>query len=131
MPKTMSHTECFDFYGTVPKNIRWSWSGKSLDGKIISVTFWKDKFENGGKSYRSVSHLPDDKWVGSPGHNELIENLKHSFEKCDGILHVIIALAKDVNASPRSIAECYPAKGLIMRLTHFDETTGDFVAERV
>jgi hypothetical protein len=127
----MSHSECFAAYGTVPGNIRWSWSGRSADGKTVSVTFWQDKFESGGLVYRSSAHMPDDKWFGSPGHKELIENLQHAHDHCDGELRVIVAIAKDPTVSPRSIAECFPAKKLRMRLTHLDVATGDFLAERI
>lgn len=122
---------CFEEYGTIPRNIRWSWSGRSADGRTVAVTFWQDKFEDGGRLYRSAAHMPDDQWFGSPGHNELMDNLQHAKVHCGGELRIIIAIAKDKNASPRSIAECFPAKNMRMKLTHFDRATGDFVVERI
>ena len=31
-------TESFEFFGVVPKNARWSWSGRSTDGSVVAVT---------------------------------------------------------------------------------------------
>jgi hypothetical protein len=64
----------------------------------------------------------------SPSFTEWIENLVWASEHCGGRFHVIIAKAKDVNADPRSIEECFPSK-VVMRLTHFDRETGALVAE--
>ncbi len=41
MPKVWTHKECFEVYGTIPKNPRWSWSGRSAAGKVVSATFWQ------------------------------------------------------------------------------------------
>lgn len=74
MGKSWTHKECFDYFGVVPKNPRWSWSGRSPAGAEpkIAVTFWQDKFEEQGKRYSSLSHSADEKWFGSPGHNGLL-----------------------------------------------------------
>lgn len=131
MPKRFTHKECFESYGTKPRNLRWSWSGRSVDGKVVSVTLWQDRFENGVNQYRSAAHVGDDKWFGSPGHNELIENLAWAQRECDGEVRVIIAIAKDRAASPRSIRECFPKPELRMRVAHLDLHTRDFVLERI
>ncbi|HMN71894.1 MAG TPA: hypothetical protein PKA55_08495 [Rhodoblastus sp.] len=131
MSKKMTHSDCFAAYGTVPRNLRWSWSGRSRDGKVVSVTFWQDLFEDGGRIYRSSAHSSEDRWYGSPGHKELVENMQHAWDHCDGELKIIIAIAKDPKAAPRSIRECFPAINLKMRLREFDSKTGDFVVERI
>ncbi|MGD9540202.1 hypothetical protein [Methylocystis sp.] len=131
MADRWTHRACFDFFGVIPKNLRWSWSGRSLDGRTVAVTFWKDEFENGGKVYRSDPSRKKGKWVGSTAHKEFIENLIWSRDHCNGELHIIVATAKDVTADPRAIKECYPQKRLKMRLAYLDEKTGDFVAERI
>lgn len=131
MPKKWTHAACFAAFGTKPSNPRWSWSGRSEDGKVVSVTFWQDRFENGTDLYRSHVHLPDVKWLGSPGHSELIRNLAWARDKLDGEVRVIIAIPRDRNASPRSILECFPQPNLRMRVTHLDESSGDFVVERI
>lgn len=56
MTKKYTHAECFAYFGTVPKNPRWSWSGKSNNKDIVSATLWQDRFEDGGKIYRSHNH---------------------------------------------------------------------------
>lgn len=131
MPKAWTHKECFEKYGTVPRNPRWSWSGRSPDGRVVSVTFWQDQFEAKGSIYRSSTQTKDNKWVGSPGHNELLENLAWARDNCDGEIRIIVAIAKDTKASPRSIKECFPAEGLKMRISYLNYITGDFVAERI
>jgi hypothetical protein len=57
-----------------------------------------------------------------------MENLAWARDHCSGRFRVIIAKAKDVNADPRSIAECFPSK-MVMRLLELDADTGAFLAE--
>jgi len=130
MPRKWTHQECFEHFGVLPRNLRWSWSGRSADGKVVAVTFWQDKFEEKGAIYKSTAHSADKKWVGSPGHKELVENLNWTRDHCGGELRIIIAIAKDEQAEPRSIKECFPSK-MRMRLIRFDEASGEFVAERI
>lgn len=131
MSQKMTLKECFDFFGTIPKNLRWSWSGRSPDGKIVAVAFWQDQFEQRGRIYRSRRRSGEEVLLGKSGRLELIENLKWSRDNCDGVLRVIIAVAKNTQAEPRSIKECFPQKTLKMRLTCLDEIGGEFVAERI
>jgi len=130
MTKKWTHTECFAFFGTVPRNIQWSWSGRSPDGSTVSVTLWQDLLK-GGRIYDATTHSLDDRWTKSNGFNELIENLKWAKENLGGIVRVIIAIAKDKEASPRSIRECFPHESLRMRVVLLDETAGHFRLERV
>jgi hypothetical protein len=39
--------------------------------------------------------------------------------------------AKDIEADPREIEECFPRDGLIMKVTDLDEATGTFSAVAV
>jgi hypothetical protein len=66
-----------------------------------------------------------------PGHQELIRNLAWARDHCGGELRTIIAKPKDRSASPRSIDECFPRPDIRMRLIHLDESSGDFVIERI
>ena len=129
MAEKWTHRACFEHFGTIPKNPRWSWSGRSLDGNIVSVTFWQDQFEEGGRIYRG-RRRPSEA-IGKAGRTELLENLKWARDNCDGVLRIIIAIAKDPKAEPRSISECFPQKTLRMRIISLDETTGEYVAERI
>jgi hypothetical protein len=131
MAKDWTLSQSFDSLGTIPKNKRWSWSGRSADGKKVSVTLWQDLFENGTMLYRSAASSSQESWVGSSGHLELIENLAWARDNLDGEVSVIIAVAKDKNASPRTIRECFPQPNLIMRLVELNEKSGDFALERI
>ena len=129
MPKHFTHAKCFATFGVKPKNPRWSWSGRSEDGTSVAVTLWQDKFENGGRTYKSWEDRSED-WKTSPGFVELIENLAHARDHLNGLVHVILAQAKDKNASPRSIARCFPHESLKMRVIELDQDKGSFVLER-
>jgi hypothetical protein len=129
MAKKWTHTACFQSFGTEPKNVQWSWSARSPDGKTVVVTLWQDLFvrKDGHLTYSRPE--TDRKDLGArPGFGELMENLVWAREKCNGRLHVIIAIARDRNADPRSIAECFPSP-MVMKLTHLDVGTGAYVAE--
>lgn len=131
MPKQYSHSECFDFFGVVPRNTRWSWSGRSGDGKDVAVTLWQDRFEEKGRIYRSWKTDRPGEWKSRPGFVELIENLALARDNADGTVHVILAQARDKDAVPRSIARCFPQPNLKMRIVELDEEEGTFVLERV
>ena len=126
--KRYSHTECFEFFGVKPRNTRWSWSGRSEDGKDIAVTLWQDRFIAGGKTY-SFEHDAD--WRSRPGFVELIENLAIARDNADGRVHVILAQPKDNDARPRAIARCFPQPNLKMRVVQLDEDQGTFTLERI
>jgi hypothetical protein len=57
-----------------------------------------------------------------------MENLAWACDRCEGRFKVIIAKAKDRNADPRSIEECFPSK-MVMKLVKFDAASGAFIAE--
>lgn len=130
MASKMTRTECFAVHGVVPKNNRWSWSGRSPDGSRVAVVLWQDKFADGGKAYRSEAHSSDEKWFGSNGHNELIENLQHAKEMLSGVVYFIVARAKDPLAEPRSIDECFTRANMQMEIVHFDPVSGAFELRR-
>jgi hypothetical protein len=44
-------------------------------------------------------------------------------------MYVVIIVAENVNAQPRKIAQSFPHRSLMMRLTKLDEQTGEFSAE--
>ena len=131
MTKKWSHKACFDHYGVKPGNPRWSWSGKSGDGKTVAVTCWQDRFENGIDLYRSHTHLGEAGWQSRPGHNELIRNLAWARDNCGGEVRIIVAIPEDPKASPRSIRECFPRADIRMRVVDLDEASGDFSLERI
>ena len=126
-----SHSDCFEAFGVVPRNTRWSWSGRSPDGSRVVVRLWQDRFEDGGRTYASWSSDNPGEWRTRPGFVELIENLTYARDHLDGIVSVIIAIAVDAEASPRSIRRSFPHPNLRMRVVDLDEEEGKFVLERV
>jgi hypothetical protein len=62
-----------------------------------------------------------------PGNKERIENLIWAREHCGGLFRVVVVQAHE--ARPTSIAECWPAPNLVMKLTELDLDTGEFRAE--
>ena len=131
MPKHYSHSDCFAFFGTIPRNPRWSWSGRSSDGGDVAVTLWQDRFEQGGRIYKSWQDDLPGEWRSRPGFVELIENLAHARDHTSGVVHVILAKAKDVAARPRSIERCFPQPALKMKVVALDEDAGTFTLERI
>jgi hypothetical protein len=129
MPKKWTHTEAFAKFGTVPKNTRWSWSARNEERKIVVATLWQDQFtrQDGRLVYERPGFIgPNDK--KRPGLTEWVENLTWARDHCEGRFRVISAIARDVSADPRSIAECFPTE-MVMRLTRLDPETGAFSAE--
>ena len=130
----MSKTDAFASFGTICKNVRWSWSGRSPDGKTVALTFWKDRFTD----FKARPIIYDDTgWdkpelvTSSPGNRERIENIRWALDHLNGEVRVVIATAKDVNVSPREIKDCYPQPNLRMRITDFIEATGEWRAESI
>jgi hypothetical protein len=54
-----------------------------------------------------------------------MDNLQWALANANGKVSVIIAIAKDKAAKPRSIAECFPSK-MQLRVTHCDPSDGSF-----
>ena len=140
----MGLADCFAHFGAVPNNIRYSWSARSPDGKVVVVTFWRDGFDY-SKPPPTYSDFPGEgppawiarpgdserlDWMSRPGNRERLENMIWARDHLNGVMHVIIAVAADVMAEPRDIAECYPVRWT-MRLTDLDEETGRFRAEQM
>jgi|SRR5215469_3798848 len=130
MPKNWTHTAAFGYFGVTPRNVQWSWSAKSQNGKTVVVTLWQDQFKR--KDNRLIyesqfdSDGPRDK---RPGFHELMDNLIWVRDHCDGLFRVSVAKVKDPKSRPRSIAECFPHETMVMRLKHLDLKAGNFAAE--
>ncbi len=133
MTKKSGLAACFKRYGAQGRNPRWSWSARSEDGKTVVLTLWKDgiSVSNGVPSYDSFAPEGRAAWIDTPGNRERLENLKWARDNCGGLFRVVITIAKDVHAEPRSISECYPQPNLVMRITAMNEETGEFRAVSV
>lgn len=124
MAKGMSHTACFAHFGTVPKNVQWSWSARNEQTKTVVVTLWQHEFVKG---VYERGPLDPSKRIRN-GHVELMENLRWALNHCSGRVHVIIAIAKDRKAETKKIEECAPTK-MEVYVTHLDEGSGSFRLE--
>jgi hypothetical protein len=45
MAKEWTLTEAFAHLGADRKNMRWSWSARTRDGKAVVVALWADRFD--------------------------------------------------------------------------------------
>ncbi|MER9225791.1 hypothetical protein NKI39_09050 [Mesorhizobium sp. M0664] len=129
MPKKYTHTAAFAHFGTAPVNVQWSWSARNEGTKTVAVTLWQDEFKKspGGRLVYERGPIWADSKT-SRGHYELMENLRWALDHCDGWVKVIIAVAKDKNAKPRSIKECAPTK-MQVKVMQLDEGSGEFSLE--
>lgn len=131
MAEKSTLADAFAYFKVKGKNPRWSWSARSEDGKTVVLTLWKDEFGRGdGKQVSYHARVREDAadWTKNPGNRERLENLKWAKEHCDGLFRVVIGIAEDVNARPRTIKECFPQKNLVMRIVDLNEETGEFHA---
>jgi hypothetical protein len=125
--------DAFAYFGAV-KKYRWSWSGRSEDGKTVVVTLWKDqlKHEAGLTVFdcRGDSRLHE--WRDRPGNKERLQNLMWARDHCGGLFRVVITIRDDIESSIPRIVDRYPDETLVMRLVGDpDEDTGEFRAESV
>lgn len=129
MGKSWSKTAAFEHFGAAGKNPRWSWSGRSPDGKTVVVTIWRDQL-----NYKitpavfSCFGKNSEAWSNRMGNTERIENLIWARDNCGGRFRAVICEAEDVKANPREIRSCFPADNFAMQLTNLDEDTGEFSA---
>jgi hypothetical protein len=118
----MNHRECFESFGCTPTNIRWSWTALNEQTNTVVLTCWADGFANG--IYRRI-HT-----ASGNGYKELVRHIRWAQEHADGILHVIMAKAKDRYAHPRKIESCEPSN-LKMKIVSFNEATGELIAKPI
>ena len=120
--------EAFRAFRAEGKNSRWSWSARTRDGKTVVMTFWKDQLDYSSNpiSYSTFGRPNLEKWTDLPGNQERIENLKWARDHCEGLMRVVIIEAFDAAAHPRRIAQSFPHKRMVMKLTGLNEETGEF-----
>jgi hypothetical protein len=128
MARPATPSAAYKHFGVKPKNIQWSWSGRSSDK--VAVTLWKDRFIENGTAYESWHDDVPGEWLSRPGFVELIENLAFAEDELGGIVHVIAAVAEDESAKPRTIKRSYPTK-MRMRVARLDRTQGTFRLELI
>ncbi len=103
---------------------------RSLDGKIVVITLWRDGLNYEAKPivYDTFSRPDLHVWVYRLGNRERIENLIWARDHCNGLFRVVITVAEDVKAKTRKIDDCYPKDDWLMQITNLDENTGEFRA---
>jgi hypothetical protein len=92
------------------------------------MTMWQDEItrRNGRIVYESRPRPQEKK---RPGATERLANLIWARDHCEGLVRVVIAVAEDVKADPRSALRWFPQDRLVMKITDLDEETGAFRAE--
>jgi hypothetical protein len=125
--------EAFAHFGTAGKSQRGSSSARTPDGRAVVMTLWKDILDYTTKpiSYNTYGRTDLPEWTDKPGNLERIDNLLWARDQCDGMFRVVIAVAENIRASPRKIADCYPQNRMVMKLLDVDEQTGEFRAVNV
>jgi hypothetical protein len=132
--KEWTKTEAFAEFGIVCKNTRQSWSGRSLDGSVVALTFWTDRFADFKARpivYSDIGWGADEEKVNRFGNQERAENIQWAIDHCDSVVRVIMAKAKDPSATPREQESIWPHKTLAMRITYFNPDTGEWAAASV
>lgn len=128
MANSGTASAAYKHFGVKPKNIQWSWSGRSEEK--VAVTLWKDRFLESGTAYENWHDDVPGEWRSRPGFVELIDNLAYAQDELDGVVHIIAAKAKDEDARPRSIERSYPTK-MRMKVTKLDRDNGKFRLELI
>jgi len=130
MAKKWTRSAAFRFYNADPRNINWSWSARSSDGKTVVVTLWKDELKGAaGNMAYDRGNMRD--WHNGPGRRFFFEDLAWALANCDGLLRVIVAVRDHNQARRTRKAEWYPQKNLVMRIVHLDPAVGAFRLQQV
>jgi hypothetical protein len=126
VPKRWTHTACFEHFGTKPRNVNWSWSARNEETKTVAVTLWRHEFDKADDGTLIYERGPVDTTQRvRPGHTELMGNLRYAIDHCDGIVKIIIAVAKDPTAGTKQIASCGPTN-MKVSVAELDEAAGSF-----
>lgn len=131
--KACGKVKAFAHFDVSLKNDRWSWSGKTVDGKAVVLQLWRDILndQTTPKSYDVFGDPRLPEWIKKHGNTERIKDIKWAIERCDGNFRVVIGHAKDVTIGVRRTAAACPQPNLIMKIVKFNENTGEFRAEAV
>jgi hypothetical protein len=127
---TKDLSACFNYFGAAPAPRHFSGSAISHDGKTVVVTMWEDELErqNDRVTYQS-RYPPITQGQSNRANKKWIANLKWARDHCDSPVRVVVLVAKNPQARPKTLHSCYPHDTLVMRITHFDTRTGAFRAE--
>jgi hypothetical protein len=123
----------FREYGVKLRNDRYSWSGRTEDGKTVVLQLWKDHFDYKNKpvSYSDFEDPRLSTWVDRRGNLDRIEDIRWAIDHCDGRFRVVIGVAKDIDVHTRETASAYARPNILMKVVRFNELTGELHAEMV
>ena len=118
-----THVQLYSERGVKLTNDRWSWGGMDRHGKVI-LTVWFDGFRDG--AYHFKGRKADRKATAAV--NEVIRLVKHALHHNNGVVGAIMIHAE--STKPGSVRKVAAARNVPdMRITSFDEKTGDYTAE--
>lgn len=118
----------FAYFGVAPANSRWSWSARHQTSAVVVLVLWQDRFRR--ENDRLVYEFdPSEAGREVLGTTERQYNLQWAIDHCGGKVRIVIAVAKDVEAKPRAVADSFPHRVLVMRVVYFDAATGKFRLE--
>jgi hypothetical protein len=125
-----TRSKAYEDLGIVCANPRWGWSGRSVDQSKVALLFWFDKLNNRRMIYNDTG-WGDTKIVRKTGNKQRMRDIKHAIEHLDGLVHLVVAKAKNDQLLDRRIKEAYPIHRFLMKITHFDDVTGEWCAEQI
>jgi hypothetical protein len=133
MARKWTRTEAFRHFGVTLKNTRWSWSGRTPDGKTVVLALWSDRFRPKTLPLQYEDHraTPNQTWIDRPGNRERLDNLIWARDRCNGLFQVVMVRPKDRDSDPREVDESWPRDNVVMRIVNLNEHTGEFSAEMV
>jgi len=124
--------DAFAEFGAKATNPRQTWSARNEADKIVVLTMWADSFDPApGSAFSSFNHPSLAHWQNARGNKDRIKNLKFAQEHCGGLFRVVVVIAKDVGAMPRTALNLCPHPTKVMRITDFNPNTGEFSAVSV
>jgi hypothetical protein len=110
---------------------RSSWSARSVERKIVVLTMWQDEIRTQDGLTTYAPSRPPSEWRHKPGNKERIENIRWALTHCNGVVRVVIAIARNPGAKVRRVLRAYPQRSLVMKITEFDEDCGYFQAIQI
>jgi hypothetical protein len=128
MTSRCTRRQAFSAFGTKPRR-RHSWSARSIDGRIVTVTLWRHELLGRAGGIVCCRHAWGD-WHRGASSREFFDDLKWAVENGDGLVRVVVVVKDRQALRPRTL-ECYAARNLVMRVTHVDVEAGAFKLEQV
>ncbi|WP_156467582.1 hypothetical protein [Methylobacterium sp. Leaf102] len=123
----------FGAFGVKLKSVRGHWSGISSDGKVVVLALWGDElnYKTIPISYDCFDRPDYAEWGRLAGNTARKAHLRHSISECGSLFRVVIGHAKDKLQKINGNADYNPQLKLLMKITEFNDETGEFRAINV